>query len=386
MSSRFVSVRGFVLCVIMILICMTSIARGTPMTWGTLKNGDPVPALKWPANSTINIFIAADPDTNPPDRAALLREGMLRWQAEMASRGITINVTVGDPPNPPPAGTIPCVWEAGGTGTNLGNNDGRGSCTSNSNDELNGGKIIIRSDLPDSTTADEDYIRNLGQHEITHVLGLADDSNGTVTNHTQYEDPNTYNDTDRKEISQLYPVLPDGEPVGQGATQTNLDPNQHDWEFTYSGPPDGHVALITMDVPAELIEQIITPPGWIVLDPSDPEHKNLDYPYYIEYMETCENDRPPWDGDFVAPLAFRAMNETETLSMINPVIHITLFTHGASRGSMRAWAGGPEQFLEGPVAVTATPVMSSKGLIFIALFFVVGGVLILRRRFSTGNI
>ncbi|HNQ23639.1 MAG TPA: hypothetical protein PKK06_11150 [Phycisphaerae bacterium] len=374
-----------------VVIVASSSAWGTPFTWGEDEEGDTIAPLRWPAGSTINIYIEADPDPAPPDRSALLREGMLRWQAEMANRGITINVTVGDPPNPPPANVVRCTWEPNGTqrgghtlGTGAGQDDGIGTCSGDT--ELDGGEIVIRDGLPAGTDAERDYIRNLGQHEVTHVLGLADDEDGQVTDHTQGTTPNTYNDTDRAEISSLYPVQEQQPAQGTGETEQSSNPNRYDWDFYYDGPPGGHVALITMEVPGEVISQIIPPPGWIALNPGDPGRLSLSYPFYQGYCEDGAPGRPPWDANYRVPLAFRALSAAASLSMGHPSVHVTLFTVGAQRGPMRAWAGGPEQVLEGPVAPSpSVPALGLIGWVAMGGALVGSGAVVCRRLGAEGR-
>ncbi len=361
---------------------------GTPMTWGTDENGDSIQAFGWNQGDTVRVFIEPDPNPNPPDRSQLLREGMERWRAEMANRGITIEVTVGNPPDPPPAGTVTCTYEPDGTqlgghtlGTGPGEDNGIGSCTGNPEDGITGGQIIIREGVPDTTGAQQEYIRNLGQHEMTHVLGLGEDDEGEVTDHNQTSIPNSYNDTDSLEIQSLYPSLGEDHARGEGNTNASIDPNQYDWDFFYTGPPEGHVALITMNVPAEVIVDIFPPPGWIALNPADPLHKSLGYPFYENYMECGAPGMPPWDANYTAPLAFRPLFAGEALSITNPVVHITLVTKNAERGEMTAWAGGPVQVLEGPVPITSDiPAVGDWGLLLIALLLVGAGVVWIRRR------
>jgi hypothetical protein len=384
--SAFVLVLG----VVVALAWMAPETNSTPFTWGTDENGDSIQAFGWNQGDTINVFIEADPDTTPPDRSALLREGMLRWQAQMAARGVTVNVTVGDPPNPPPAGTVSCTYEPSGTtrgdhtlGTGPGQDDGIGSCTGNPDDGITGGEIVIRDDIPAGTAAQQEYLRNLGQHEMTHVLGLADDASGEVTSHTQDSNPNSFNDTDSSEVGMLYPLLAQDAPQGQGNTNASIDPNLYDWDFIYTGPPEGHVALITMNVAAELIVDVIPPPGWIVLNPADPLHKDLHgYPFYHDYMEDGFPGLPPWDVNYTAPLAFRPLFAGEALSVFNPVVHITLITRNAKRGEMTAWAGGSVQVIEGPVSASEIPTVNEWGLLLIAVLLLAAGVVILRRRFQ----
>jgi len=384
-ESAFVLVLGAVL----LLIWTAPDTNGTPMTWGTDQNGDSIQAFGWNRGDTVRVFIEPDPDPNPPDRSALLREGIERWRAEMANRGITIETTVGSPPNPPPSGTVNCTYEPDGTqlaghtlGTGPGQEDGVGSCSGNPDDGITGGQIIIRDGIPAGTDSQQEYLRNLGQHEMTHVLGLGDDPEGEVTDHNQTTIPNSYNDTDSLEIQSLYPSVGEDHARGIGNTNSSMDPNQYDWDFNYTGPPEGHVALITMNVAAEVIVNIIPPPGWIVLNPADPLHKSIDYPFYADYMECGAPGMPPWGAEYTAPLAFRPLYTAEALSIANPTVHITLFTKDAERGEMTAWAGGGVQVLEGPVPLASDiPTVSEWGLLLIAVLLIGAGIVwILRRR------
>jgi hypothetical protein len=364
-----------------------SVTHGTPQYYGRDDNGNPIAPPRWPAGSTIRVFIEPDPDPNPPDRAALLQEGIERWQGQMADRGVTIEVTVGNMPDPPPAGAVPCTFEPDGTsrppytlgpGNEENERDGIGGC-SGTTDGLTGGEIIVREVLPAGTAGEQEYIRNLGQHEFTHVLGLADDDDGEVTNGEQNQTPNNYNPTDLAEIGGLYPRDTEEEPEGEGETVPDTDPNSYNWNFFYNGPVDGHVALITMDVEADLIQTIIPPPGWAVFNPADPARHSMDYPFYEGYFVDCLNFQPPWDEQYSGFLAFRAESSSVALSITNPTISITLFTQNAKRGSMRTWAGGPVQILEGPEPEDI-PTLSGWGLLFVTLLLVTLGVMILRRK------
>ncbi|MBI4720214.1 MAG: IPTL-CTERM sorting domain-containing protein [Chitinivibrionia bacterium] len=382
------SVLLLMLSVVMVSASIAPDTSGTPFTWGLDDNGNPITGLRWGQGDTINVFIEPDPDPTPPDRSQLLRDGIMRWQGEMAARGITVNATVGDPPNPPPSGTVRCTYEPSGTqrgghtlGSGPGQDDAIATADGNTEDGITGGEIIVRDDIPAGTPGQQDHIRNIGEHELTHILGLGDDANGVVTNHTQGDTPNVFNDTDRREIGQLYPLPQQNVPQGQGNTQSSMNPNQYDWDFHYVGPSDGHVALITMSVPPELIVYVIPPSGWLVLNPADTEHRSLDYPFYENYMECGSPGQAPWDPSYTAPLAFRPQSEEEALSATNPSVHVTLFTNGAIRGEMSAWAGGPAQTLTGPVLdASQIPTVSEWGVAAIALLLIGTGIVLIRRR------
>jgi hypothetical protein len=357
--------------------------HATPFTWGNDPQGDPIKPLRWPSGSTINIYIEADPDEDPPDRSALLEEGMERWAAQMDGRGITIVVETGAVPDPPPANLIRCTYEPVGTelvGQALGDDaDAIASCGGDpDNGLLNRGQIIIRDDIAAGTAAERETLRNLAQHEVTHVLGLGDDVDGEVTRHDQDNTPNNYNTTDQREISSLYPALGGDPSNGRGGT-FKIPPDEFQYIFDYEGTPDDHVALIVMDIDPSLIAGISPPSGWVCLNPADPQHRSLDYPFYVDYYEDGGPEAPPWDPAYTAPLACRALDGASALSATNPSVELTVFTVGAVSGNIRVWAGGDVQILEGPV-ISPIPSLSFQGLICLFAALYVAGIVMMRGR------
>lgn len=372
------------------LLLPAGATQSTPFSYG-----EGVKPLRWPENKTISIYIEADPDPNAPDTSELLKEGMSRWGAEMAPRGITINVAVGEPPNPPPANVVRCKYKPVGsklTGDDpndpnhpaLGDeNHGLASC-SGAAGTITGGEIIIRNDIWSAAGGTDDekkeYIRNLGQHEITHVLGLADDDAGTVTNHTQTDTPNTFNDQDKKEISTLYPVLPQNPPKAEGQSQQQSE-NNYQYNFQYQGGPNDHVPMIALDIRPEVISQVLTPPGWVVLNPADPAHHNSSHPFYQGYMEDGHPFPAPWDGSVTPALTLRAADPAAALSPSNPVLGFMVIAQNAAPGQIDAWAGDDVQALLGPVpAGPAIPASTPAWQVVTALTLIACGGLILWRR------
>jgi len=357
-----------VACTSLAVLALILTAESKPVTWGKERK-----SLRWPDGKTINVYI--EPDPNPPlDRSALIKEGMERWQAIMGPRGITIMVHVGAVPDPAPPNLVPVKYERVNTvqaGSEIPLNDDNLMCASCSarGNKLAGGEVLVRDDLQAVDDDDKNEIRNLGQHELSHVLGIGDDPDGRVTAHGQDTLPNTYNDTDMKEINFLYP-LPAEEPAkADGETEPSSDPDDYSWNFNYTGPPDGHVALITLDVVPSLIDNITPPAGWAVLDPSDPARTDLSYPYYQGYMEDGAPTEPPWDPTLTPPLCFRSLAEVNTLSVTNPTLSIGLTTVGARRALIEVWAGGELQTLVGPVPklVAGIPALPSWGLILLVV-------------------
>ncbi len=374
---------------------------GPPVAAKPLTYGEGVKPIRWPDNKTINIYIETDPNGDPPNVSMLLKEGMDRWAAEMAPRGITINVTVGAIPDPEPDNLVKCQYKAVGTkldGDEPENPDhpalsdedlALAGC--NGVNEITGAQIIVRDDIWDEAPGQDDdekaeFIRNLGQHEVTHVLGLADDDDGEVTNHIQDTDPNSYNDEDKKEISTLYPILepePDEESKAEGETQQSANPDQYTWQFAYAGPPDGHVALITLDIDPEVVGTLICPAGWVCLNPADPNRLNPNYPYYQGYMRHARSTRWLWDDDVSPPLAIRAGSAAAALSAANPLLTVTVLAVNHQPGMVAAWAGGAPQSLQGPIPTAApgdVPAVSEWGMIVLLLLLLTSGTIVFGRR------
>jgi len=355
--------RRYLVVLAILLMAGAGPVKATPMDWGRDANGNPLTPLRFPAGSTINVFIEPDPDANPPDRSALLREGIQRWQSEMSSRGITVNVSVGSPPSPPPANTVEVNWEPDGTtrGTPpdqlaLGPGPPRIDAIASPSDNgsnLNGGEVIIRDSLDGLGDENANFLRNLGAHEFAHILGLADDSAGSVTDHDQPNEPAPFNETDRREISTLYPLTGNSQPRSIAhSLPAGADPALFEWDFVYDGSPDDHVSLILLHVDPGVISDVFAPAGWIVLNPADPAHKSRSYPFYEDYAEEWSCSQPTWGAGFTAPLSLRAMSEADTMSVDHPLLHVGLLTTNAERGPVDVWAGGDPQVVEGPVAPT----------------------------------
>lgn len=379
-------------------------ALATPFTWSGL-----VKPPAWPTDDkTINVYIETDPDADPPDRSQLLKEGMERWNAELADRGLQLNVVVGNVPDPPPDCLVTCRYKPAGSSLELDKdnkdpkklgeeNDGLGGAKaeiSDSGAQLVRGEIIILDNLPGGGEKEKEFLRNLGAHEITHVLGLADDSEGEVTDHEQGRDPAEFNDHDRAEISTLYPKLEEeeskaeGEEVPGGETDRVSAPiaigglESFTWQFTYVGPPDGHVSLITLGIDPSIIVDVICPPGWLCLNPADPGRLDRNSAYYIGYNEDGHPIPPPWTPLPTPPVALRAAAPGAPLTTVNPTLFVTVVVRRHIRGQIDTWAGGNIQRLPGPLPAStpAIPALSLAGLVAFLLALAVFALLLLRRR------
>lgn len=366
---------------------LTAPLGATTLDWGKDDQDKPLGPLSFPSGSTIKVYVEVDATRSGP-----VKEGLQRWVAEMATRGITVEINDMPVPSPRPANTVEVTFEPDGTksgelelGTGGDKVDGVGIASSDGTN-LIGGKIIIREALPAGTDGEKNFLRNLAQHEFCHVLGLADDDDGQVTDHHQGTDAtNDLNGTDKKELKQLYPKTGGGKSTASSTTVPSGDPNTYDFDFNYEpdapGDEAGHVTLLLLHVEPSLIVDVLVPPGWEVLNPADPGRLDLqNYPFYQGYAEDWNSDQPPWDPAFTAPLSLRSLAESFALSESNPQLHVTLLTHGAVRGTIDAWAGGDVQQMEGPVPPPApAPALGRWGVIVLVLVVVVAGALGWRR-------
>jgi hypothetical protein len=189
---------------VFLVIAMSLLLSGkgvlaTPMAWGDDVKGIP----RWPILKQINIYIEANP------RSAFIKEGMSRW-AGVDFMDVTFNIVIGPVPDPEPDNLVRVEYKPAGTEMpgvkDLKLNGNKGIAAPNVEVQpdgtgvITGATVYIQNALPFGTDAEKDFLRNLGQHEITHVLGLADDTDGVVTDHEQGSTPNEYNEQDLKEI------------------------------------------------------------------------------------------------------------------------------------------------------------------------------------------
>lgn len=357
----------------------------TPFTYeGVTKS----PA--WPKNSTLTVFIQPDPDYDPQDsnsvnRAELAKTGVERWTKTLSDRMITLVVMIGNvPATNPPANSIPFTWEADGfksgkleLGDGTGQVDGIGNCGGTTT-ELNSGSAQLRRALPAGSPGEKEFIKNLAEHEMTHVLGLADDEKGVVTKHGQdqtnrdvdNQNNQQLNDQDKKEINSLYGTAAtggQGKPKGQvtksgGGVQVNSFTYQFDFIPANLIPqPDDpeHIALITMDIDPALIVNVIPPAGWI---PLLQEFPLITDPYFSEgYMIDGAPQPQPWNSNVRRTfIAFRVSEQQSLidnvpanidpgLSLDTQSFQIVINTiPGLVEVPIEVWAGDELQLVPGP--------------------------------------
>jgi hypothetical protein len=394
-------------------------AVASPIEWPAVV----IKAPAWPKKSTINVFIQTDPKGQGRD--ALFKDGVERWKKTLADRGMTLNVAIGDPPQGT-ANVVSFTWQADGfeaEGKKLeaGKNDALSGPSAFfqenekgqlSADTIDGGNGAIRNALPADTDAAKEFLRNLGEHEITHILGLADDDAGSVTRHLQ---PNTarslaqdgkqqLNDQDTKEINGVLAtagsggahgafaevaraIVVDGGGGGDGEVaplQIGGSGGRFDYLFSFRPanptPVDGdpeHVALINFGIEPALVVGAIVPSGWLLFVPG--ATVGPDEPFFADgYMVDVAPNIPPWDADHpMNYLAARTTIADAALGLDNPFLRFTILTVvDAAEGMVPVWAGGDIQFVSGPVVV---PAPATAVLLLAAGFAVVVAARVRRR-------
>lgn len=366
--------------------------QATPITWGDKIT---VP-LRFPKNATLNVFVATDP--KGLGRDALVKEGVERWKQTLADRMITLNVSIGDPP----AGTanpVRYTWEAdgyseGGQELGPGKNDGIAGPdnVAEGDTELTAGAARLRNALPAGTDAEKNYLKNLAEHELTHVLGLADDDKGAVTKHEQPTGARALNDQDKKEINALYGTAATSGGAGARGEATNTGGGSALAFFTYhfdfvaaNAIPDAndpeHVSLIAFVIDPRLVIGLALSPGWIGLIPGT--NVPIDHPFFAEgYMVDVISSLPPWSP--TDPMSFIALRTSvqeaandglppdfdPALTLANPGIDVTIFTRpGVREGPVQIYAGGALQTVIGPAQLSGPPTLPLLGM---ALFWLLG--------------
>ncbi len=389
-SSKFIA-----LGISLLIVLGTSLAQATPQTWGDRIVGP----LSWPKNSILNAFIQPDPKNLGRDQLA--KEGVERWIPLLAARGITLNVTLGNTPQNA-ANPITYRWEQenftflNSFKLNLGVNDGMGVAATADGKKITAGAAYLHRDLPSGTDAEKNYIRNLGEHEMTHMLGLADDAAGAVMEHTQPMTPRAMNNQDTKELNTLYGTANNGgnaKPMGK-ATKTGGSASLGFYEYRFDFEPANvladpldpeHISFISFDIEPALVTGIDLPPGWLsLIAPSVPSQGD---PFFINYMVDGGSEILPWDT--ANPISYLALRTSvdkalsdglplgfdPALSLENLSLQFKLYTiPGLIDQPVRVWAGNEFQWVVGPSTVPepASMLLLGSGLL--------GGVFFRRKK------
>lgn len=331
---------------------------------------------RWPAWSTINIFVQNIDPAGPNSRQQLFADGLGRWAAELG-RGYTINVNLGDPPTPPPANLVRFTWADPGTRLNgfeltalgaISTSTWRRNAQTGDRDIFTGAGIISNR-WTTGTGPERETLRNLGMHEMTHILGLADDANGRVTNtNVQLGGVMAFNNRDRQEIAALYGRRPqDGGglaniPRGR-LERMNSGVGRYDYRASFEGDSNEIIDVITFDIDPNLVTGVQAPEGWLYMDPAEVALLGPAYPFFDEYMEDGTTVPAPWEAlDY---LTFRSAGPPYDLSTTRPELDFSIFTVNDIPGFIFAHAGGDTQTLSGPVPEPGTLMLLSLGVLYI---------------------
>ncbi|MBI1369281.1 MAG: hypothetical protein GC162_11595 [Planctomycetes bacterium] len=364
-----------------LIALMACHAMGKVFVWGDQIIKPP----RWPKNSTINIYIQVDPKAQGRD--ALVRDGFLRWSEALMARMVNINVVIGNPPANA-TNVVKVTWEADGGTLGPGQNDAESGPTTDG-EKLDGGTSKFRNALPAGTMSEQEYLKNLAEHEMTHIIGLADDATGTVTSHTQNSDERSadgdgnLNGQDKKEISALYgPAAAGGAAVPQGNVnplpppQLNVFPFQIQFQPANAVPDPNdpeHMPNINFGIDPSIVDSIELPPGWLALVPNGPVLPTD--PFFDTPTDGFVNPEP---YDTSNPITYIALRASEAQAIIdglpsgfdpaltvdNPTLTVTFHMTGDyALGLIPVWAGGEIQYVLGPVAI---PEPSSAAVMMIA--------------------
>ncbi len=335
---------------VVIGLCQVQVALGIPYT----------DRAAWPAKATINVWIQKIDSDGPTSRQQLFADGINRWSSEF-DRGFTISVNLGDPPADT-SNLVRFTWAS--KGTKVGKYELSDSLIAITQNNFNvktrvigRGSGVISSDFPVEDEEDRQTLANLGAHELTHALGLADDPKGAVTNgKVKRGGVTAFNDRDRAEITDLYgrpPAQDGGHPQGN-VEGKNSGPGRFDYEFNFDGLPGEQISEISLLIDPPLVTSVTPPTGWLFMDPAEVASLGPDAPFFQDYMVDGFPNPSPFDG--VDLLAFRASDAQFDLMVDNPTLKLSVFTDAdIPVGQIGILAGGAEQLAVGPASPVPEP-------------------------------
>jgi len=303
-------------------------ASATPMVDEENKG-----VIKWEAGTTIMVFVPDDPDGK--GRKDDLKAGIEAWndQQILKDKNITIQVKDGTPPagaqnavtvkwvseklevpdpdNPGEKkevfGTAAPAWAAGAM--NL----------------IKEGEIQISRD---QDAVDEQMAKNLGTHEMGHILGLDDVTKDGAAMNPSFtkSDTVTISEADTNELKSVYSANANDTSIDVSPQVTPVGPSQFEYAYEAEWISGGALALFQVDVNGAGILDTDAPEGWeVFLDP--PEDGDL-------MPVVLERELPPQDF-----ITFRLIDDVHFLGPDFPML---TFGFTADRGPAMV-----EAFLDG---------------------------------------
>ncbi len=330
----------------------------------------------WPIGSTLEVYIEAiDPPNMINNRQSRIAEGIMRWEDELGPR-LKFNIHFGPPPNPPPQNLVHFKWRRPGTIVKGRRITETNAVTGITVDNIRKPTRIVRADGFISSAARPSLaMANLGMHEFTHAIGLADDNRGKVTD-TFIDSFNAtqFNAQDRREIATLYGRKPAQQQVnlnlsGPATSASVILPRgrvelldfsggEFDYQISFEGDATEIVDVMTFFVHPRLVDRVVPPTGWIYLDPLEVAALGPDAPYFDGYMEDSFTNPAPWER-----LPYITMQSTGAefdLSLTNPVLNVSIIAPSAKTGLINVFAGNTHQTVLGVV-----PEPSGLGLLVV---------------------
>lgn len=334
----------------------------TPVTtWPGLS--DKIFMARWAKESTISIYVPFN-TVNGEDRAKIVKdaiEGL--WAPKMAEFGVTVKVTVGAKgQKDPPAGTNVVAGFVPANDPQLKNTaGGQDSATAaifpgppakgQTKGTIGAGKILFSESLGGND------LRNVAQHEFTHIIGLDDEKSAdadhqNVSDHTSPpgSKQQSFSSRDLAELGTLYAAAPKGQ-VTDTVTALGGGLYRYGYDVLWTGGSE--IPFLALPVEVDQIMDVSTTTGWRLWDrTSADEALNLQIDFLVGSP----------DPGFASVVFF---NPDQGLSSTFPGPATFAFTSRLGPGTIDVLYGGDEYVsVAGPaVPEPATPALMATAIL-----------------------